>query len=234
MRPAIAARRACPQPTASHRGGKFLVQTCAQLCDNCVKGAAGGIERAGVGRRTHAGRDGSMRFRARPQRRRPAPACGFDRHADGDYPRAGWANEQFLRHHCSLSDHDHRRAVRHSLFHRLERLSRRVRGGGHAPLGPRGEGRRRGQPAPAADTLFPLREGAHCRHLRQPPGAVFPSRQPHHQAVHAADVPRRDGGQRDRAAAAGAAPCARQHDGWNWQSFGQAAGQAAYLPPTSR
>ena len=48
-------------------------------------------------------------------------------------PRRGGRDEQFLRRHCRLPHHRRRRAVRRSLFHRLERLSRRVRGGGLAP-----------------------------------------------------------------------------------------------------
>ena len=124
------------------------------------------------------------------------------RHCEG---RAGSADEQFLHHPGSLSDHRDRRAVRRALLHRLERLPRRVRGGGHAPARPRGAGRRVGQSAPAADALLPFREGAHCRHLRQPPGAAVPLREPGHQAFDPADLPRRGGGQRDRAAAPGIA-----------------------------
>ena len=232
--PARAGNRAAA-PAHSRTTAAGAANSWSKLARNCVIIAprcGGGIARAGLPAR-HARRDGSMRFGARPARRPALPSAASGR-SDATNPRAGSADEQFLHRHRSLSDHRHRRAVRRPLFHRLERLSRRVRGGGHAPAGPRGQGRRRGQPAPAADPLFPLREGAHRRHVRQPPGAVFPHRQPDHQARHPADDQGRGGGQRDRAAAAGAAPGAQQRDGWNWQSFGQVLGKSAYLPAQRR
>ena len=155
-------------------GGKFLVQTCAQLCDNRAKMLW--RHREGWHRPANARRKGPfMRFPARSSYGGRRAACGMAASRRDD-PRAGWADEQFFRHHCRLSDHRHRRAVCDPLLHRLERLSRRVRGGGHASAWARGESGRRRQSAPAADALFPLR--ARCALPTAPPTSRTPSSGP--------------------------------------------------------